>query len=112
MSDDANLFDLPVEMPGRKHVYQMYTIKLKGIDRTKFLADLRAQGIGATVHFDPPVHTQPFYAELCGSANLDLSVTNKIAATIATLPMYPTMTADDVAFVANAANVAAVKYRI
>ena len=109
---DANLFDLPVEMPGRKHVYQMYTIKLKGIDRTKFLADLRAQGIGATVHFDPPVHTQPFYAELCGSANLDLSVTNKIAATIATLPMYPTMTADDVAFVANAANVAAVKYRI
>jgi len=109
---DKNLFDLPVEMPGRKHVYQMYTIKLKGIDRTKFLADLRPQGIGATVHFDPPVHTQPFYADLCGSANLDLPITNSVAATIATLPMYPTMTAEDVAFVAHAANEAGKKNRV
>ncbi len=109
---DRNLFDLPVEMPGRKHVYQMYTIKLKSIDRTKFLADLRAQGIGATVHFDPPVHTQPFYAELYNSANLDLPVTAKIAATIATLPMYPTMTGEDVEFVAKAANEAAAKNRV
>lgn len=109
---DQNLFDLPVEKPGRKHVYQMYTLKLKNIDRTKFLADLRGQGIGATVHFDPPVHTQPFYAELCNSSNLDLPVTNKVAATIATLPMYPTMTADDVGFVAHAANEAGKKNRI
>ena len=69
-------------------------------------------GIGATVHFDPPVHTQPFYAELCKSAELDLPVTNKIAATIVTLPMYPTMTEDDVDFVAKAANAAAEKNRI
>ena len=109
---DRSVFDLPVEMPGRKHVYQMYTIKLKGIDRTKFLADLRAQGIGATVHFDPPVHTQPFYVELYNSANLELPVTAKIAATIATLPMYPTMTGEDVEFVAKAANEAALKNRV
>ena len=81
-------------------------MKLRGVDRTKFLADLRGQGIGATVHFDPPVHTQPYYAEKLGSAKLDLPVTNKVAQTIVTLPMYPTMTDDDVSFVANAANAA------
>jgi len=109
---DRNFFDLPVEMSGRKHVYQMYTLKLKGIDRTKFLADLRAQGIGATVHFDPPVHTQPFYADLYKSAQLNLPVTNKVAASIVTLPMYPTMTESDVEFVAQAANAAAAKHRM
>jgi perosamine synthetase len=100
-------FALPVEAAGRKHVYQMYTIKLKGVDRTRFLADLRAQGIGATVHFDPPVHTQPFYAETLGLGKLKLPVTMKVSESIVTLPMYPGMSEDDVAFVADAANRAA-----
>jgi perosamine synthetase len=104
-------FDLPVEAPGFIHTYQMYTLKLKGVDRTKFLADLRGQGIGATVHFDPPVHTQPYYAETLGFGNLKLPVTDKVAATIVTLPMYPTMTESDVDFVAEAANAAAAKHR-
>ena len=106
-----DLFDLPVEAPGRIHVYQMYTLKAKGIDRTKFVAGLRAQGIGATVHFDPPVHTQPYYADL-GYGKLNLSVTDKVAATIVTLPMYPTMTENDVEFVAEAANAAGAKSRL
>jgi len=107
-----DFFDLPVEAPGRKHVYQMYTLKVKGVERTKFLADLRGQGIGATVHFDPPVHTQPFYAELVKGAQLNLSVTEKVAETIVTLPMYPTMSESDVSAVAEAANTAAAKYRL
>jgi perosamine synthetase len=84
----------------------MYTVKLKGADRSKFLARLREQGIGATVHFDPPVHTQPYYAEL-GYGKLDLPVTMKLAANIVTLPMYPRMSEDDVSYVAQAANKAA-----
>jgi perosamine synthetase len=84
----------------------MYTVKLKGVDRSKFLARLREQGIGATVHFDPPVHTQPHYAQL-GYAKLDLPVTMKLAASIVTLPMYPRMSEDDVSYVAQAANKAA-----
>jgi perosamine synthetase len=104
-------FDLPVEAPGRKHVYQMFTAKVKNVDRSKFLADLRAQGIGASVHFDPPVHTQPFYVEEYASDKLDLPVTTKLAATIVTFPIYPTMTEDDVSYVAQAANAAAKKCR-
>jgi len=105
-------FDLPVEAPGRKHVYQMYTAKLKAVDRSRFLAELRAQGIGASVHFDPPVHTQPFYAEQCRSGKLNLPVTMKVSHCIVTLPMYPGMSEDDVCYVAQAANAAAEKFRI
>jgi len=104
---NKEFFDLPVEAAGRTHVYQMYTVKLKGVDRSRFLAGLRAQGIGATVHFDPPVHTQPYYAEQFGSDKLDLPVTLRVCSTIVTLPMYPTMTEDDVSYVAQAANEAA-----
>ena len=109
---DKKFFDLPVEAAGRGHVYQMYTVKLKGIERTKFLAELRAQGIGATVHFDPPVHTQPFYAETLNSGKLALPVTNQVAACIVTLPIYPGMSEDEVSFVAQAANKAGAGARV
>jgi perosamine synthetase len=109
---DRDFFDLPVEAPGRQHVYQMYTVKLKSIDRTAFLAELRQRGIGATVHFDPPVHTQPYYAETLGFGKLHLPFTEKVCASIVTLPMYPSMTNDDVDYVAQAANAAAQKCRV
>ena len=103
---DRTFFDLPVTRPGFTHVWQMYTVKVKGVDRTRLLAKLKAQGIGASVHFDPPVHVQPYYAEL-GCAKLDLPVTVKVAERIVTLPIYPSMSDEDVAYVADAANEAA-----
>ena len=96
-------FDLPVERAGFQHVYQMYTVKTKGFDRTPFLARLRELGIGASVHFDPPVHTQPYYAEQ-GYGKFELPVTTKLSASIVTLPIYPQMSEADVAYVASAAN--------
>jgi perosamine synthetase len=104
---DREVFDLPVERPGFFHVWQMYTIKLKHADRSAFLARLRTQGIGATVHFDPPVHTQPYYAALLRGKRLDLPVTDRLAACIVTLPIYPQMTEADVNYVVEAANRAA-----
>jgi len=109
---NREFFDLPVEAPGRKHVYQMYTAKLKGVDRSRFLAELRVQGIGASVHFDPPVHTQPFYAEQPDFAKLNLPVTTKVSSTIVTLPIYPAMSEEDVSYVAQIANAAAEKFRV
>jgi dTDP-4-amino-4,6-dideoxygalactose transaminase len=61
------------------------------------------------VHFDPPVHTQPFYAEELGFGKLDLPVTAQVCSSIVTLPMYPGMSEDDVSYVAQAANKAGEK---
>lgn len=103
-------FDLPVERSGCTHVYQMYVVKTRGLDRTKFLAKLKQAGIGASVHFDPPVHTQPYYAEAKHPRG-GLSVTERLSARCVTLPMYPQMTEADVRYVAEQANRAAPECR-
>lgn len=88
----------PVERPENKHVYQMYTIRVKeGLDRDQFVKDLNAKGIGASVHFYPPVHLMPPY-QGDQFRQGDLSVTEKIMHEIVTLPLYPQMEADDVRY--------------
>jgi len=72
------------------HVYQMYTITVPAKQRDALVAHLNGHEIGAGVHFYPPVHRQAVYVEEHGGA--DLPVTEKLAAEILTLPMYPGMT--------------------
>lgn len=84
--------DLPVELKDCKHVYQMYTIKLDGINRSKFITGLRRRGVMASVHFIPPVHLQGYYARTYKYKRGDLPVTDRVAETIVTLPMYPQLT--------------------
>ncbi|MBW2974413.1 DegT/DnrJ/EryC1/StrS family aminotransferase [Candidatus Woesearchaeota archaeon] len=89
--------DLPVELEKCRHVYQMYTIKVKDIDRTKFILQLREKGIGASVHFDPPVHLQPYYKGF----NCKLPVTEKVSKSIVTLPMFPGLTKEELDYILN-----------
>lgn len=87
---DFEEVELPVETEGNKHVYQMYTIKVN-VDRSDFVSGLRKRGIGATVHFDPPVHLQAFYRNL----KIKLPVTENVSESIVTLPMYPQLTIEE-----------------
>jgi len=89
---------VPVERAENKHVYQMYTVRIKeGIDRDEFVRSLNAKGIGASIHFFPPVHHMPPYSGQDFRRD-DLSVTEDVIREIVTLPMYPQMTADDLAY--------------
>lgn len=94
---DIEAIALPVVHPQATHVYQMYTVKLKQGDRDRFVQELRKLGVGASVHFDPPVHHSLWYRQQ--SHPHDLSVTECVAARIVTLPMYPDMTEGEVDFV-------------
>ena len=89
----------PVEKPENKHVYQMYTIRvINELDRDAFVRGLNAKGIGASIHFYPPVHhMQPYLGNRFNRD--DLSVTEKVINEIVTLPMYPQMTEDDLSYV-------------
>jgi len=88
---------LPVVRNGCKHVFQMYTIKLpEGCDRTAFINELKEAGIQASVHFDPPVHLQPYYKGMSGV----LPVTESIYKRIVTLPMFPGMRRDEIETIA------------
>jgi len=88
--------DLPVEAENRRHVYQMYTVKAAaGIDRQEFVRKLRESGVQASVHFDPPVHLQPYYKNIGGKKG-GLAVTENVAERIVTLPIFAGMSAEQV----------------
>jgi perosamine synthetase len=81
--------------PSRGHAYHLYVVRLDpAIDRDKAFASLRAQGIGANVHY-APVHLMGFYRERGYGPGL-CPVAEEAAKHILTLPLFPAMTHSDV----------------
>lgn len=86
---------LPYRDSRSYHVYQMYTVRVSPKFRDALVFELRRRGIGASVHFDPPVHHQPYYRKK-NFWKGSLAVTEKVSKSIITLPMYPGMAKHDV----------------
>ena len=85
----------------RTHAYHLYVVKLAdGIDRDRVFARLRAEGIGANVHY-APVHLHSYYRSRGYGPGL-APVAEAVSQQILTLPMFPAMTRADVARVAGA----------
>jgi dTDP-4-amino-4,6-dideoxygalactose transaminase len=89
----------PYVAPDVRHVYHLYVIRVAR--RDEVLARLKAQGIGAGIHYPVPLHRQPAYGFL-GYAEGSLPVTEQAAAEVLSLPMYPELTAKQAATVVGA----------
>ena len=83
------------------HVYQMYAIRVKGDkdSRDGLMAYLVSKGIMTKVNFHP-VHLTQFYREKLGHRAGELPVTEKVSGQEVTLPMYPTLTEEDIEYIA------------
>jgi dTDP-4-amino-4,6-dideoxygalactose transaminase len=83
------------------HVYQIYTIKIKGGQekRDALSAYLAQRGIMTRVYFHP-VHFTYYYKNHLGY-ECDLPVTEKVSQQVLTLPMYPSLTEDEINYVAH-----------
>jgi dTDP-4-amino-4,6-dideoxygalactose transaminase len=77
---------IPREAPGNKSVYHLYVIRVQ--DRAALQAYLTEAGIGTGIHYPIPLHLQQAYRHL-GYKQGDFAVTEKVAAEILSLPMYP-----------------------
>jgi dTDP-4-amino-4,6-dideoxygalactose transaminase len=89
----------PQELPGRRHVYHLFVIRVtpeSGISRDALMARLQQAGIGCGLHYPRPVHLQPAAAELGYQAG-DFPVTERLAGEILSLPMYAELTREQVA---------------
>jgi perosamine synthetase len=95
---EVSELSLPIERQDNKHVYQMYTVRVRGgIDRDSFVKALNDKGVGASVHFYPPVHLMSPY-QVDRYRKGDLSVTEEVMGEIVTLPMYPQMKSEELSY--------------
>lgn len=92
---------LPKEADNVVPVYHLYVVRTDRREELK--AHLEANGVAAIIHYPIPIHMQPAYAHL-GYSKGDFPITEAYADTILSLPMFPELTEDDVAYIANVIN--------
>ena len=90
---------LPVEPEDRRHVYHLFVVRLR--DREKARQYLSDEGIGVGLHYPIPLHLQDAYRGLEWNTG-DFPETERAAASILSLPMFPHLTEDQVDFVCSA----------
>jgi dTDP-4-amino-4,6-dideoxygalactose transaminase len=77
---------------GKTSAHIMPILLPKGTDREQFMSSMKEQGIQTSFHY-PPVHTFTAYQS---DTKWNLPVTEEVASREVTLPLFPTMTAEDV----------------
>jgi dTDP-4-amino-4,6-dideoxygalactose transaminase len=78
-------------------VFHLYVVRVK--NRDAVLEAMKAKGIGVLIHYPIPIHLQPAFAD-AGYKKGNLPVSEKAAQEILSLPMFPHMTREQVAYVA------------
>ena len=85
---------LPTALPGYRHIYHLYVVETD--DRDGLQAYLNSKGITALTHYPIAIHQQEGYpwgrpARIAGS----LAHTERSAARVLSLPMYPELTQEE-----------------
>jgi dTDP-4-amino-4,6-dideoxygalactose transaminase/acetyltransferase-like isoleucine patch superfamily enzyme len=90
---DRLLAGLPLEppatLPGRRHVYHVYAIRVRNRDAVGETLARHSVHIG--IHYPRPVHLQPAYADLGYGAG-DFPHSEAAAGEVLSLPLYPELT--------------------
>ncbi|MCX6038389.1 MAG: DegT/DnrJ/EryC1/StrS family aminotransferase [Chloroflexi bacterium] len=86
----------PTVPAGREHIYHLYVVSLP--DRDKAMKELGAHEIGCGLHYPIPLHLQAAYRDL-GYCQGDFPVTEAVANSVLSLPMFPHITEDMVDYV-------------
>ena len=88
---DSGLAGLPLTLPLRRqdstHVFHQYVIRLA--ERDGLRARLHSAGIRTGIHYPIPIHLQLAYRGRLATGPSGLSVTERAAQQILSLPMYP-----------------------
>lgn len=92
----------PAVAPGAVHVYHQYTIRVVGFDRDAFAAQLAGRGVGTGVYYPVSNHSLPSFAR-----DLDLPETERAAREVLSLPVYPSLSEDELVRIAESVNAVA-----
>jgi len=102
---DVPEIELPVCRSWVRHAWHLYAIRLRlnmlTVDRAAFIEQVKAEGIGTSVHFIP-LHRHPYYRERFGLSDSDFPVADAAYERLISLPLYTRMTDQDIDDVINA----------
>jgi dTDP-4-amino-4,6-dideoxygalactose transaminase len=98
---------VPTAPAGRHHVYHQYTVRVRpGVDRDAVLRRLNERGVGARVYYPLPIHEQPVFARRTGYEALVLPETERATREVLSLPVHPSLTDEELAYVVAEVNAA------
>jgi dTDP-4-amino-4,6-dideoxygalactose transaminase len=104
----------PYTAPDVQHAWHLYAIQLDlkqlHISRNEFIALLKQENIGTSVHFIP-LHLHPYYRDTFGYYPEDLPNASAVFERIVSLPIYTKMTEADVQRVIETVRAIVMQYR-
>ena len=97
---DTDELELPAEDENRIHSWHLFPIRLRldrlSIDRNTFMQELKARGVGCSVHWRP-LHLHPYYAQTFGWRPEDLPAATAVFDRLVSLPIFPGMREEEIA---------------
>lgn len=96
--DGLSEISLPFGSYYGKPAYHIMPLLLNGPDRDDFIQELGEKGIQTSIHYSP-IHLFTYYRQRFGYQEGLLPRTESVAAREVTLPLYPTMSEDNLSYV-------------
>ncbi len=101
---------IPKRDPSSTHVFNQYTIQLKGINRDSIRKHLSENNIASAVYYPQTVYQQKAFNNL-GYLPGDFPVAEKLTQTVLSLPMHTEMTQETATYIAKEVLTAIHKYK-
>jgi dTDP-4-amino-4,6-dideoxygalactose transaminase len=83
----------PTALPGRRHVFNQYVVRVADGQRDALLQYLKTEGIGCEIYYPMSLHRQECLAYL-GYRDGDFPVSEEACRCVLALPMFPEITAE------------------
>lgn len=107
--------EVPVVRVDADSAWHLYVLRLDlerlRIGRARFIEEMKARNIGASVHFIP-VHMHPYYRERYGFVPDDFPVARRAYERLVSIPLHPRLTDADVDDVIEAVSEIVAAYRL
>lgn len=102
LSENLSGVVTPPTAKGAVHVYHQYTVRVVDHDRDAFAEELSKRGVGSGVYYPTPIHRLPSF-----KLDLDLPQTEEVARQVLSLPVYPSLTEQELETIVEAVNTVA-----
>lgn len=114
LASQSEIVELPVELSDRLSSWHLFAIRLQlenlTIDRSQVIRELKQRGVQTSVHW-MPLHLHPFYREAYSYRSEDFPVASRQWPRLVSLPIFPSMSTDQVDYVCDCIGEIGKKFR-